>query len=413
MTLKAFSACGIELEYMIVDRQSLAVLPIADRLLQRAAGSQVCEVGRGHFGWSNELVLHVVEIKNARPDASLETLATGFQSEVAAVNALLAEFGAMLMPTAVHPWMDPQRETRIWPHQNAAIYRSYDRIFDCSQHGWANLQSMHVNLPFAGDAEFERLHAAVRVLLPILPALAASSPLADGVRQDCLDFRMQSYRFHPRRVPSLIGQVVPDNAASQAEYAARVLAPMYRDIAPFDPGGVLQHEWLNTRGAMPRFDRNAIEIRVIDLQECPLADIAIAALGTAVIRMLYQNRFSSLESRQAQQTGALAEILFACIRDAERSIIADRSYLALFGYPGSRCEAGELWRHLLEICAADPLLTPAYHAALEMILARGPLARRILVALGGRTDRAALEAVYRRLCDCLAAGRMFTGEMSC
>ena len=49
----------------------------------------------------------------------------------------------------------------------------------------------------------------------------------------------------------------------------------------------------------------------------------------------------------------------------------------------------------------------------QMILARGPLARRILVALGGRTDRAALEAVYRWLCDGLAAGRMFTGEVSC
>lgn len=410
MTLKAFSACGIELEYMIVDRQSLAVLPIADRLLELAAGCQACEVGRGHFGWSNELVLHLVEIKNAQPDASLAALAAGFQSEVVAINALLADFGAMLMPTAAHPWMDPRYETRIWPHQNAAIYRSYDRIFDCRQHGWANLQSMHVNLPFAGDAEFERLHAAIRVLLPILPALAASSPLAEGVRQDYLDFRLQSYRFHPRRVPSLIGQVVPDNASSRAEYEHTVLAAMYRDIAPFDTEGVLRHEWLNTRGAIPRFDRNAIEIRVIDLQECPLADMAIAALATAVTRMLHLNRFAPLEALQAQQTGALAEILLGCIRDAECSIIADRSYLALFGYPGSCCEARELWLHLLETCAADPQLTPGYRAALELILARGPLARRILAALGERTDRAGQEAVYRELCDCLATGRMFTHE---
>ena len=33
-TLPAFSACGIELEYMIVDRDTLSVRPIADALLR-------------------------------------------------------------------------------------------------------------------------------------------------------------------------------------------------------------------------------------------------------------------------------------------------------------------------------------------------------------------------------------------
>ena len=39
---------------------------------------------------------------------------------------------------------------------------------------------------------------------------------------------------------------------------------MYRQIAPLDPDHVVQYEWLNSRGAIARFDRNAIEIRVID-----------------------------------------------------------------------------------------------------------------------------------------------------
>ena len=39
---------------------------------------------------------------------------------------------------------------------------------------------MHVNLPFADDAQFARLHAAIRLVLPLLPALAASSPIAEG-----------------------------------------------------------------------------------------------------------------------------------------------------------------------------------------------------------------------------------------
>jgi gamma-glutamyl:cysteine ligase YbdK (ATP-grasp superfamily) len=407
--LAAFSACGIELEYMIVDRDTLSVRPIADELLRVAAGARVAEFRHGRFGWSNEFVLHLIEIKNLRPTDPPASLAAGFQAEIGSIDAMLAAFGARLMPTAMHPWMDPARETRLWPHQNAAIYRSYDRIFDCRHHGWANLQSMHVNLPFADDGEFARLHAAVRLLLPILPVLAASSPIAEGLRRAELDFRMQCYRFHPMRVPSLMGRLIPDTAVSRAEYEAAVLAPMYRDIAPLDSEQVLQHEWLNTRGAIPRFDRNALEIRVIDLQECPRADLAIAAAVAAVARALYDERWSALEAQQAIDTEALVAVLLACIRDADQALIDDRRYLGLLGFAHPRCEARELWRHLLAACAADSLLGADHRAVLDTILHAGPLARRILAALGDRFDRPRLQAVYRQLCDCLAQGRLFTG----
>jgi gamma-glutamyl:cysteine ligase YbdK (ATP-grasp superfamily) len=106
-------------------------------------------------------------------------MAAGFQAEVRAIGRQLEPLGARLMPTAMHPWMNPAAETRLWPHDQAEIYQAYDRVFGCSQHGQANLQSMHLNLPFANDAEFARLHAAVRLVLPILPALAASSPIVE------------------------------------------------------------------------------------------------------------------------------------------------------------------------------------------------------------------------------------------
>lgn len=405
--LSAFLGYGIELEYMIVDRDSLAVRPIADELLRKAAGHYATDVDSGRFGWSNELALHLIEIKNTAPHARLEGLAAGFQDQIARIDGLLAGFGARLMPGAMHPWMNPACETKLWPHENSVIYRAYDRIFDCQAHGWANIQSMHLNLPFAGDAEFARLHAAIRLLLPILPALAASSPVADGRAQAALDFRMVCYGLHPARIPSLIGQVIPDNTASRAEYEAAVLVPMYEEIAPLDPDGVLRHEWLNARGAIPRFDRNALEIRVIDTQECPQADLAIAALASAVVRALYAGRWSTLAAQQRIATGALGRILVACIDDAERAPIDNAHYLRLLGFPQDHCEAHELWRHLLTACAADPLLSQVSRVPLETILSRGPLARRIMRALGEGFDRPQLEVVYRELCDCLADGRLF------
>lgn len=406
--LHAFAGYGIELEYMIVDRHTLAVLPIADRLLRGETEVRVGESKRRQIDWSNEMVLHLIELKNHRP-SGLEPLRAAFRTEVRAINRLLEPLGARLMPTAMHPWMDPRRETQLWPHEDAVIYRTYDRIFDCSAHGWANLQCMHVNLPFADDAEFARLHAAVRLLLPVLPALAASSPIAEGRATGVMDFRMQAYRSHPIRVPSLIGQVIPDTVSSRAEYQARILAPMYRDIAPFDPEGVLQHEWLNCRGAIPRFDRNAIEIRVIDLQECPEADLAIAAAVVAVVRNLYDDGEAALSARQEIGTGALAEILLACIRDAEQAVIENAGYLRLLGFRGRRCQAGELWRHLVEALLESRDRRAARQEPLQVMVEHGPLARRILRAVGPDCSRARLHAVYAELCGCLEQGRMFLG----
>ncbi|WP_151636692.1 carboxylate-amine ligase [Noviherbaspirillum aerium] len=413
--LHAFTGYGIELEYMIVDRDSLSVLPVADRLLRGADAQGGGEVRRGAMGWSNELVLHVVEIKNREPAASLGLLHEAFQGEVREINRRLDAMQARLMPGAMHPWMNPLAETQLWPHDNEEIYRTYARIFDSRSHGWANLQSMHVNLPFADDTQFARLHAAIRLVLPILPALAASSPIADGGITGFADYRMQVYAGNADGIPSIAGMVVPENAGSRSEYEQRILAPMYRDIAPHDPEGVLRHEWLNSRGAIARFDRNAIEIRVIDTQECPQADLAIAAATVDAVRRLYEA--PTLAEQQDMPTAMLAGLLHACLRDAEQAAVTDPAYLRLMGYAGRECSAGELWRHLIGNMMEDDVhdslqghhgRQEPWREPLHTILKEGPLARRILRAVGdGGAPRARLREVYAQLCTCLQDGRMF------
>jgi carboxylate-amine ligase len=408
-SLSAFQGCGIELEFMIVDRQNLSPLPIADRLLRGAAGEQRSDVERDLLGWSNELVLHVIEVKNLRPVRNLEMLPDLFQSELRQIGRLLEPLGAALMPGAMHPWMDPARETHLWPHGNAALYQAYAAIFDCNTHGWSNLQSMHINLPFANDEEFARLHSAIRLLLPVLPALAASSPFADGRDTGFADFRMEVYRGNADPFPSIAGRIVPEPVFSRADYERFILQPMYNDIAPHDPQGLLRHEWLNSRGAIARFDRNAIEIRVLDTQECVQADLAIAAATTAVLKSLYRaaDHAGVLADQQAIGTEALSAILQACIRDAEHAGIDDAEYLALLGYPGERCSAGELWRKLIETAQHEDRLSEAWRAPLDVILNQGSLAHRLRQAVGADATRAGLQAVYRRLCRCLQEGRMF------
>lgn len=421
----AFEGCGIELEYMLVDAQSLAVRPVADALLREANGGvDTGDVTRGALGWSNELVAHVLELKGVRPVRTLAPLASSFEAEVGWMNALAARHGARLMPSAMHPWMDPARETRLWPHDPSRIYGTYDRIFDCRRHGWANLQSMHVNLPFGSEPEFVRLHDAVRLALPILPALAASSPLADGRVTGWLDYRLETYRTNASAFPAITGQVVPPAVGSFEAYRAQVLEPMYRQIAPVDAHGALAFEWLNSHGAIARFDRNAIEIRVLDVQECPRADLAVAAATCAVVRALYETRWRDAGA-QRLGTGRLAALLRRCMRDAEQALIDDADYLACLGFPGRSCQAQELWRHLVETLSATPAGRTdqaAGHAAsigdgiaadwqvpLQRILSQGTLARRLLRAAGPQPSRARLVGIARALCDCLAQGRMFEG----
>ncbi|MCB1977568.1 MAG: glutamate--cysteine ligase [Nitrosomonas sp.] len=407
--LSAFSGYGIELEYMIVDRDTLSVLPVADQLLHSLSGQWISEVKSDKLAWSNEIVLHLIELKNANPEFCLEILPPLFQNEVKRINAQLESMQARLMPSAMHPWMNPVVETQLWCHDNADIYRTYDRIFDCKRHGWANLQSMHFNLPFADDAEFSRLHAAIRLVLPILPALTASSPVASGRYSGFMDFRMENYRTHQIKIPASMGKVIPDTVISRNTYQQRILAPMYREIDNYDPDGVLRHEWLNVRGAVARFDRNAIEIRVMDVQECPYADLAIAVVLMNIIKALYDQKTSILTQQQTISTDSLVRILRNCIRDAEQAMIIDREYLELFGFTAGDCEAGELWFHLFTtLIPAKTRQSDIWKTAFATLFEQGPLARRILRALRNDFRRENLAVVYRELCDCLKDGRMFS-----
>jgi len=405
--LHAFAGYGIELEYAIVDGATLDPRPLAEPLLRALESGRPKRIDGVEIDWSNELVAHVVEIKNVAPVASFELLTTAFHDGVAATARRVGEFDALLMPTGMHPWMDA-RTAELWTHSDGAIYRAFDRLFDCHRHGWANLQSMHINLPFADDDEFARLHAAVRLVLPLIPALAASSPFADGQRMPFLDYRLEAYRCNTERVPAITGAVIPDNVYGRADYQAGVLEPMYRDIAADDPERVLQHEWLNARGAIARFDRNAIEIRLCDTQECPRADLAIAAIVTAVVRALYDARWQPLDAQQALSTPRLAALLHAGMRDGEEAIIADAAYLRAFGVSDPALRAGDLCAHLVDECDATArVLNRGYRESIDTILAHGPLARRIVRAIDGATGRKELAHVYRRLCDCLMRDELF------
>jgi carboxylate-amine ligase len=407
-----FERFGVELEYMIVRRSDLSVLPVSDKVIRAVAGDTLDEFPMGKVSWSNELVLHVFELKCTRPARSLEPLAKEFQKHIRRINRLLEPMDAMLLPTGAHPFMDPFTETRIWPHAYSAVYNAYDRIFGCRGHGWANIQSSHLNLPFSGDEEFGKLHAAARLVLPILPALSASTPVIDGKPTGFLDTRLEIYKGNQKKIPSIGGRIIPEKIYSKKEYQDRILSKTYKDIAPHDPEGVLQHEFLNSRGAIARFERNTIEIRVIDVQECPLADLAILALTAETLKSLVSEAWTSFESQKAFDVEPLAALFDRVIKDGPEAEIRDADYLKAFGCSvPAPCTAGNLWRHIRKTIASErPESIRAWEGALGTILDKGPLSRRIMNSLGSGFSREKLVEVYRGLAGCLDKGELYTGS---
>ena len=403
-----FQGYGVELEYMLVDRDTLKIRPITDELLKHELGSYGSDFENGVITWSNELVLHVVELKSTKPEKDLHALNKKFAENVKTVNSILEKWNARLMPTAAHPFMDPLSETRIWPHENNEVYAVYNKIFDCRGHGWSNLQSTHLNLPFYDDEEFAKLHAAIRLVLPILPALCASSPILDGKLTGQLDTRLKFYKTNQARIPSITGKVIPEAVFSKRNYLNTIYEKIKADIAPYDPNEELNAIWVNSRGAIPRFDRGSIEIRVMDIQECPAADLAVLTLVIETIKALAGNLFITLEEQMKWKTEVLAQIFDQTINLGHQALLDNAEYLALFDYTESKASAGELWQHIFgNLLERENPALAGYRKEIDVILKKGTLSHRIVRAIGKDHSYENIASVYRSLCDCLAHNRMF------
>lgn len=404
--LGLFEGFGIELEYMIVDKSSMQIRTISDEILFESAGEGASDFKDGDITWSNELVLHVIELKTSAPVSSLLGLESSFHKSLNKVNCLLEKHNAHLLPTAMHPFMKPT-EMKLWPHDNNEVYKSYDRIFSCQGHGWCNLQSMHINLPFNGSEEFERLHTAIRFLLPLLPALAASSPVVEGKRTPTKDNRLIYYQLNQARIPSISGRVIPEPVTSIDDYHHSILSKIYADIAPHDDAQILREDWLNSRGAIARFERQSIEIRVLDLQETPSMDIAIADFIVGMLRYLV---FLPKNERNAQRN--LSTDLLKAIFDASTSLgesaeINSQEYLDCWSAPKNLKTTNDLLKFIFSNQEVRSHIGKNHESSIEILLNAGTLATRIQRSLGEFPTQDKITQTYKSLASCLKNDKFF------
>lgn len=398
----AYQVVGLELEYPIVDERLEPVGMVAD-VLRELAGRPTSDTELGVVGLSNEIVDHVVELKTTVPLPSLVDTERVLAELVRRLSLILAERGARLLPTAMHPWLDPA-STRMWSRSGRRIYGTYARLFDLSTHGWANVQATHVNLPLGTESEAVAMMNAATALVPYLPALSASSPMYGGVLQPAVDNRLAFIVEHQSRIRESCGDIVPEPITSLAGYRRDVLGPMYAAVDRLDDAAVLRREFFNARGAVFKFSRNSMEVRVLDTQECVRMDVAIAAFVRHGLRWLAE-RGASLPPH-----ALLVDDFHAVIARGSAAVVQAPH---LLGEPGT---ASDALRVVLE--GARSCCPAEEHVYLDLVagvLREGSLSERMATFLRPHaSDPEALSRATRRLyedlADCLIENRPWPGR---
>ena len=308
---RTLQVLGPEHEFSVID-EKLQPLPIVDKVIKDVHGRIVNNANLGEFSIGKELQAHVAEFKANAPFYSPEVFEETMHDAVLRILDILeTRYGARLLGLGMHPSL-LLGNVKVWSHRDRQIYAALSRVFNLNQHGWLNIQSFQLNLPFKNEREAVRLYNALTNILPYLPAISASSPIYESKIGDYVDNRLHFYLMNQTEVPSITGDIVPEYVSSFEEYEKTTIRQYSEDLAKANaPRCLLNKEWLNSRGAVIRHDRKAIEIRIMDEQECVKSDVALSCFIRAALRGIWQQE----EEFEYQPHDILVKNLHAVIRD--------------------------------------------------------------------------------------------------
>ncbi|MEM2105662.1 MAG: glutamate-cysteine ligase family protein [Candidatus Bathyarchaeia archaeon] len=283
-TYETLEVLGPEHEYAVVD-EALKAQPIVDKIIKDFKGRIVNFVEQSNFTFGKEMQMHVLELKPNQPfELPIEFEETMQNAVLTLTEFLKRKYKMHLLGTGMHPTLRLD-ETRVWPHRHKKIYHFYGKVFNLKQHGWLNIQSFQLNLPYANEEDAIKIHNALAEICAYLPAVSASSPIYEGKLGEYVDNRLHFYVLNQKEVPSVIGDVIPEYIASFKQYKTEIIGRYSKDLIKAGVNDCLPYkDWVNSRGAIFRFDRKAVEIRVMDEQECVKSDVALSCFVRAALR---------------------------------------------------------------------------------------------------------------------------------
>jgi len=388
---------GPEHEFSIVD-EKLMPLPIVDKVIRDVRGRIANSVRLSEASFGKELQAHVAEFRANTPFSSPEVFEETMNEAVNNIMGFLEKrYDARLLGLGMHPSLKLD-EVKVWSHRDRQIYEALSKIFDLNQHGWLNIQSFQLNLPYKNEREAVRLYNALTNVLPYLPAVAASSPIYESKIGDYVDNRLHFYLTNQLEVPSIAGDIIPEYVGSFEEYRKTTIRQYSEDLAKLNaPKCLLNKEWLNSRGAVIRFDRKAIEIRILDEQECVKSDVALSCFIRAVLRgITADEKYPNLTHE------TLVEDLDDVVRNGLDASVQ---------HPKGKT-ARQVCRYLLEIASKNATWQEKkYLHVIKQRIEGGNLSNTILREVAKKVQRTDLEgaifSVYSSLADCLEKNEVY------
>jgi carboxylate-amine ligase len=248
---------AVEEEFAILDPETLSLTNRFEELKAAAEGTEL----EPHL--VGELIASEVEVRTGRCESFAEVVAR-IPERRAQVSALADRLAVTLGATGTHPW-SPWQEQRIidTPH-----YRIRDELLRYVV--WRNNTfGLHVHVAIRGVDRAVRVCDALRVYLPELLALSASSPFVENVNTGLHSARTQIFtRFFPRcGVPDVYGDW-------------RTFEDYVRML--YETGSIREHTemWWSVR---PHLAFPTVEIRICDAQPLQEEAISLAALSYALV----------------------------------------------------------------------------------------------------------------------------------
>ncbi len=257
---------GIEEEFSILDPDTLELLPRFEQLYDAAAASDELL----HGAITGELISAEIEIVSGA-GADLHDAMARQRERRRRLFALAGAQGVALGATGTHPWAD-------YRHQAIIQTEHYRRVEEGLKYvAWRNNTfSLHVHVGVRDIDRAVRVCDRLREVLPLLLAISANSPYLDGRDSGLHSTRTQSFtKSFPRcGIPDPFG-----GWRAYREYIELLLRT--HSIVEFT------QVWWSVR---PHFSFGTVEVRICDAQST------------------------------AQESEALAALMFACIAQAARDL---------------------------------------------------------------------------------------------
>lgn len=261
MTEPAFTL-GIEEEYLLVDRESCALVEAPEDLMRDCVADLQDQV-------SPEFLQCQIEI-GTRPCADIAAARDDLRRLRATVSRHAAAHGLSPIAASCHPLADWKRQS----HTDKPRYNDLSRDLGGVVRRML-ICGMHVHIGLEDDALRADLMGQAAYFLPHLLALSTSSPFWQGEDTGLASYRLSVFDNLPRTG-------LPPRVENWQDYARSVSALV--DLGVIEDASKI---WWDLR---PSASFPTLETRIMDVQPRMEHALTLAALTQCVMRMLWRLR---------------------------------------------------------------------------------------------------------------------------